>query len=123
MAILLIDDDPHVTDDLVLYFEANQQSVEVYNEVPPREELLSRLVRLSPTAVVLDFDMPTPGDQVFTWIRSWSSEVPILFYTRYATSPNYRQLMLSAGAPDSHILLKSEAGSDALSILERLRLL
>ena len=79
-----------------LYFRLNESAIVESEEVQP--------------GVILDFEMATPGDVVFRRLREWRAHLPIVFYTKYALSPDRRIIMEGLGAKDNHIIPKKEIG-------------
>lgn len=122
MRILLIDDDPVVTENLAIYLEDEFHTIEKLHFVRLPEDLEKVLDSFQPEGIVLDFEIPpTGGQEIYGWIRGWSDEVRIVFYTRYAQSPDRRAKMLAVGATEQEIYLKREVGQDARELLSYLR--
>ncbi len=122
MRILLIDDDPVVTENLAIYLEDEFHTIEKLHYVRQADDLEKILESFQPEGIVLDLEIPPAGGQdIYAWIRSWSEEVRIVFYTRYAQSPDRRTKMLEVGATEEEIYLKREVGQDARELLSGLR--
>ncbi|MEM7582493.1 MAG: response regulator [Acidobacteriota bacterium] len=121
MRILLIDDEPGVTDNLELYMRDDAHTIEVLNSIASRQELVRLLKEFQPEGVTLDFEMDPSGEAVYDWIRAWSRAVPIVFYTKYAGSPIHKNRMLEIGAAADQIVAKGEAARDVTLLLQALR--
>ncbi|MEM7582882.1 MAG: hypothetical protein AAF560_05835 [Acidobacteriota bacterium] len=121
MRILLIDDEPTVTEDLNFYLAVDAHTTENLNFVGSRDELIALLEDFKPEGVTLDFDMKPSGETLYGWIRSWSQKVVIIFYTKYAKSPLHQSQMRDVGALPEHIVAKGEAAIDAPKLLKALR--
>lgn len=126
MRILLIDDEPGVTENLVEYLEEDHQ-VEVMNHVVDEKHLQQSLEEFRPEAAILDYDMVPNGFALYGWIAAWRAREPqrssiqIVFYTKYAGSPWHREKMLEAGAQENQIVPKVEAADDVARLLRVLR--
>ncbi len=121
MRILLIDDEPGVTELLELYLRDDAHTIEILNSVASRPGLIQLLSHFQPEGVTLDFDMDPSGETVYDWIRAWSQEVAIVFYTKYAASPIHKSRMIDIGASADQILPKGEAGRDVPKLVRALR--
>ena len=122
MRILIVDDEPVVTDDLSLYLERKAHQVEVLNYVQGKEHLQRVVDRFNPEGVILDYDMVPRGFTLYAWIRERRVSVSIVFYTKYAEAPWHRAKMLEVGAMGEHIVEKSEIGNDLSPLLRALAL-
>lgn len=120
MRILLIDDEPGVTENLVEYLEDDLHHVEVLNYLGDEEHLRQTLQEFRPEGVILDYDMAPSGAVVYEWIKRWEPSTPVIFYTKYATSPHQRTRMIEAGASESRILPKVEAADDVQRLIRAL---
>jgi DNA-binding response OmpR family regulator len=120
MRILLIDDDMTVVENLTLFLRNDFHAVESLTYAKDREALRLKLEQFSPDGVILDYGMEILGTEIFVWIREWKNAVSIVFYTNYARSQE-KELMLKAGAKESHIIEKREVGLDIEAILDALR--
>ncbi len=121
MRILLIDDEPAVTERLALYLEDESHHVKILSYVPSQNTIQDILKDFSPDGISLDLDMAPRGDRIYGWIRKCDASVPIIFYTKYARSVVHRERMFSAGALERHILPKVEARDDVERLLRAFR--
>ncbi len=122
MRILLIDDDPGTTENLLECLEAQRHEVKVLNWVDEKGEVLREaLERFQPQGAILDFDMAPNGLRVYGWINEWNESISPVFYTKYAGSPPHRMRMIEAGASPGAIVMKTEAADDIADLLEALR--
>ena len=122
MRILLIDDDPAVTDILFEYLERQYLTPFSLNFFRSREDFDKQVQDFAPEGVILDFEMPGhDGCEVYTWIKAWNASVPIVFYTQYARSAEKTRRMREAGAKPGEIVQKQEVGSDMKSLLNILQ--
>lgn len=120
MRILLIDDEPGVLENLVLYLEDAYHVVETLGWAEEERKLLEVLERFGPEGVILDFEMEPGGPEVFRWLTGWSSSIPIAFYTKYAKTQEKRSTMIALGVPESRIIQKQEIGRDVGLLLRAL---
>jgi two-component SAPR family response regulator len=121
--VLLIDDDFSVVENLDLYLSRLFHTVEFRSWIEGQEELDSLLESFRPQGVILDFGMSPLGTEIYDWIKQWTLLkkevlVPIVFYTSYANSPEYRKDMMDVGAREDQIIEKREVGLD-ISVLLR----
>ncbi|MEM7582884.1 MAG: response regulator [Acidobacteriota bacterium] len=121
MRILLIDDDPGITENLALYLEDGFHTVETLNYLSSLDDLGGTLQDFRPEGVVLDFDMAPSGPEIYRWIRKWREDVPIVFYTQYAEKPSVRKEMLDLGIAEDGILTKRDAAWDVPDLVRNLR--
>ncbi len=122
MRILLIDDEPGVTENLVEYIEDGSHRTEVLNWMDREgDRLREMLEEFRPEGAVLDFDMVPSGVTVYGWIKDWSKAISVVFYTKYAGSPHHQVRMIDAGANPSEIVRKTEVGDDVPRLLNALR--
>lgn len=121
MRILLIDDEPGVTENIALYLEDGFHQVEALNYVDNEKHLQEMLKEFDPEGVILDYDMVPRGFGLYEWIRRWNDAVPIVFYTKYARSPWHHEKMIETGARSDQIIQKVEAAADVPRILRALK--
>ena len=125
MRVLLIDDDFGVGENLELYLSRLFHTVEFRSWIEGQEEIVALMEEFRPQGVILDFGMSPSGTEIYTWITHWAQQkeqplVPIVFYTSYANSPEYRKEMIEVGAREDQIIEKKEIGLDAPVILRAL---
>ena len=125
MRVLLIDDDVSVVENLALYLSRSFHTVELRSWIEGRTALIEILKNFQPQGVILDFGMSPSGTDIYDWIKSWTKEVtqplvPIVFYTSYANSPEYRRDMTAVGAREDQIIEKREVGLDVPVLLRAL---
>jgi DNA-binding response OmpR family regulator len=123
--VLLIDDDFSVVENLALYLSRSFHTVEFRSWIEGQEELVALMEDFRPQGVILDFGMSPSGTEIYDWIKHWARQkeqalVPIVFYTSYANSPEYRKDMMDAGAREDQILEKREIGLDVPVLLRAL---
>jgi hypothetical protein len=53
------------------------------------------------------------------WLREWSAELPVVFYTRHADHPDKIKQILAVGATYKDIFSKQDTAKDIHSILQR----
>ena len=129
MRLLIIDDEPAVTERIAMYLEELHHQVEVLNYIKLRGQnqksspkgFLQILNELQPEGVILDYDMVPPGDRIYRWLREWNETLVIVFYTKYANSPDQQGKMVQAGARKEQIIQKVEAAEDVVRLLRSLR--
>ena len=109
MRILIVDDEEIVIENLTCFLNARGHTVSGMTWIDVNQ-LQRQLDELEPWGVILDFEMATPGDVVFRRLREWRAHLPIVFYTKYALSPDRRIIMEGLGAKDNHIIPKKEIG-------------
>lgn len=119
-SLLVIDNEPAVSELLKVYFEKAGFRVVSLGLVTSREMLLRNLAQSQPHGIILDFAMSINGVQLYGWIREWRLQVPVLFYTRYANSSKHIEMMRRVGAQLEDIFEKSEVGRDSTKMLARL---
>ncbi|HET8797592.1 MAG TPA: response regulator [Thermoanaerobaculia bacterium] len=117
MHILLIDDEVGVLTNLGIYLRVERHTSAEIRRIADKEHLHRQLEAIRPHAVILDFGMGHDGDTVYSWIREWNHDIPIVFYTCYAESPAHHARMRSAGAKDREIIAKREVGTDLRDLL------
>lgn len=125
MRVLLIDDDFSVGENLDLYLSRSFHTVEFRNWIEGQDDLVALLKEFRPQAVILDFGMNPSGTDIYAWIKHWVQQMelslmPIVFYTSYANSPEYRKDMMDAGAREDQIIEKGEVGLDVPVLLRAL---
>lgn len=126
MRVLLIDDDFSVVENLELYLSRSFHTVELRTWIDGQDDLVALLKEFRPQGVILDFGMSPSGTEIYAWIKQWMEEqmdyplVPIVFYTSYANSPEYRKDMMDAGARKDQIIEKREIGLDVPVLLKAL---
>jgi DNA-binding response OmpR family regulator len=123
--VLLIDDDFSVVENLELYLSRSFHTVESISWIEGQDDLIALLEEFRPQAVILDFGMSPSGTEIYEWIKQWTQRkkgvlVPIVFYTSYANSPEYRKDMMDAGAREDQIIEKREVGLDVPILLRTL---
>jgi two-component SAPR family response regulator len=121
----LIDDDVSVVENLALYLSHAFHTVEYRSWIDGQSELIGILEEFRPQAVILDFGMSPSGTEIYTWIKSWlehggQPRLPIVFYTSYASSPEYKIEMTTVGAREDQIIVKREVGLDVPVLLRAL---
>lgn len=123
MHILVIDDDyvsGRILEDML---RRQYHVVTLMGDVDDIESLRGSLDEIQPEGVILDFGMRHEGDVIYCWIKDWwrdkhlRRELPIVFYTCYATSPDIRSRMIHAGAQEHEIVRKTEVGNDIHDLL------
>lgn len=125
MRILLIDDDYGVVETLALYLGRQFHTVEFRSWIEGQQALSKILEDFLPHAVILDFGMSPSGTEIYQWIRGWMEDKneklpPIVFYTSYASSPEYKSEMTAVGAREDQIIEKREIGLDVPVLLRAL---
>ncbi|HVT18791.1 MAG TPA: response regulator [Thermoanaerobaculia bacterium] len=118
MRILIIDDEFSVTENLELYLVREFHTVEAWSFVHSAEHLRERLDSFQPQAVILDFGMEPSGVEIYKWVKDWQPSTPVVFYTSYGATPEFRLQMKQAGAQDYEIIPKREVGSDVKQLLD-----
>lgn len=125
MRVLLIDDDVSVVENLALYLSHSFHTVEFRSGIEGQSDLVGILEEFRPQAVILDFGMSPSGTEIYCWIKNWIEQenqppLPIVFYTSYANSPEYKREMITVGARDDQIIEKREVGLDVPVLLRAL---
>lgn len=120
MRILLVDDEVVLTDSLKVFLSRGKHTVEILNYVAGKEAFDRYLEDFSPHGIILDYEMQPRGVELYTWVRRWSGEVPIVFYTKHALGPEHVLEMRDIGATPEQIVLKQEAGTDVPLLLKAL---
>lgn len=126
MRVLLIDDDVSVVENLKLYLSHDFHTVEFRSWIGGQSDLVGILEIFRPQAVILDFGMSPSGTEIYAWIKEWIEQgslppLPIVFYTSYANSPEYKSEMTTVGAREDQIIEKREVGLDIPVLLRALR--
>lgn len=123
MHILVIDDDYRSGRVLELMLRRQYHTVTLMGEFDDVESLRGSLDEIQPEGVILDFGMKHEGDTIYRWIKDWwrdknkRRELPVVFYTCYAASPDIRGRMIGAGAKEHEIVRKTEVGNDIHDLL------
>lgn len=122
MRISLIDDEGWVTDTLAAYLERQYHTVSTLTYVKSEEDFHTYLRDFRPDGVIIDSEMEPRGDLVYQWLRKWRPDIPIVFYTKYADSPDkVETLVNNVGVSHAQIIQKTEIGLDVPSLLDALR--
>ncbi|MEM1207151.1 MAG: response regulator [Acidobacteriota bacterium] len=121
MCLLLIDDELQVIGDLTRLLR-DRFHIEAISWIENRERLLASLDAFEqpPTLVILDFQMDPPGDEVYVWLKEWNPDLHVVFYTRFADTPDRRLRMERAGAGGAQIVEKRSTPRDVLKLLRAL---
>ncbi len=94
-SILVVDDEPHVSEMLEEYFAELGYSVDV---ATTGDEALRLAVAKRPDAVILDMRLPdTSGEQVLAKLRTLDGSLPIVMLSGYAAEDMARRVV-AAGA-------------------------
>ena len=121
MHILVIDDEHVIGDALEIMLNWQHHTATVIGVIDDEESFRLELDEIQPDGVILDFGMKHEGDNIYRWIKEWSTrrnkEVRIVFYTCYAKSPDLVRRMRTAGAAEHEIVKKREVGNDLPELL------
>ena len=119
MRILLIDDEVPVTDLLTIYLRQEGHTPRSINWMKGEKILRGLLDDFQPNGVILDYEMVPSGLEIFSWVKKWGEDTPIVFYTKYSESPPHQKQMKDVGA--GPIIAKQEAARDVLVLLDALK--
>lgn len=127
MRILLIDDDPGVTEDLVDYLEDYAHLTRVQHYIEDEKHLQEELEDFLPEGVILDYDVSPSGIVLLGWIKTWVAQrengsFSVVFYTKYGNSAAHREAMLAAGVTEEQIVAKIEVANDVPRLLRALEI-
>lgn len=120
MRILIVDDEPFITDLLRMALERSGHSVltvTFYEDI----ETVAQSHHFD--AVVLDYSMPFEnGMTILRRLREFSlKEFPYVFYTKNARGSGEWEALLRGGIPSSRVIQKVDVSEDVREILDVLR--